>query len=65
MDQPSEVTGRCHICKTHQIIRWCGLCKHWFCGECKVKYFHRGLEAVKELLNGSYPGCCGPEKVNG
>ena len=54
------VYGICHMCKTPQIITYCGLCEHWFCVACKGKYFPRGVEAVKQLIFGVQPGCCGP-----
>lgn len=56
-------TGKCHICKAiKEDIKWCNLCKHWFCQACRRDYFHRGLEAVKELIGGTQPGCCGPSE---
>jgi hypothetical protein len=52
--------GKCHICEEQKDIKWCGICQHWFCGDCRTKYWHRGLEAVKQMIGGKKPGCCGP-----
>ena len=59
MGIPSLV-GKCHICKEmDKPICYCGKCKHWFCEGCRKDYFHRGIEAIKELIGGPSPGCCG------
>jgi len=52
--------GKCHICKEmDKPIAWCGKCEHWFCQECRRKYWSRGIEAIKQLIGGKVPGCCG------
>jgi len=51
--------GKCHICKEQTFIRFCKLCDHWFCNDCRGKYWSRGLAAVKEMIGGKTPGCCG------
>jgi hypothetical protein len=61
-------TGLCHICKEIKRISYCELCGHWTCPDCRGRYWQRGLAAVKEMLGGHTPGCCGPEeqeKTNG
>lgn len=55
-------TGKCHICKDTTTIRFCSLCNHWFCSDCRGKFFHRGLEAIKQVVGGKVEGCCGPKK---
>jgi hypothetical protein len=54
--------GRCHICAELKAIRYCGLCKHWFCPDCRKAYFWRGLAAINVLLEGAQEGCCGPRE---
>lgn len=53
------MTGKCHICKEQTLIRFCKLCDHWFCNDCRKKYWSRGLAAVREMIGGKHPGCCG------
>ena len=53
-------TGKCHICKLSAEIEFCGLCGHWFCADCRTKWFDRSLEFVRVLIGGKAPGCCGP-----
>ena len=58
--KPQHLIGKCHICKEmDKPIAWCGKCQHWFCGDCRKKYWHRGWEAIKELIGGKTPECCG------
>lgn len=64
MPERNDVPGRCHICRRHAIIRYCSLCNHWFCGECRDNYFARGLAALKALVVAA-PGCCGPRDNRG
>lgn len=52
--------GTCHICQHIAFIKYCELCKHWFCDKCRKKYFSRGIAAVKEMLSKAKKGCCGP-----
>jgi hypothetical protein len=62
--------GTCHMCKVKadetgtqpeaRAIKFCPLCKHWFCKACRGNFFGRGLEAVKQLVGGRRDGCCGP-----
>lgn len=61
--------GLCHLCpkKGPRPIEFCSVCGHYFCSECRNRYWDRGLEAVKELVAkafGSSPEgyCCGPEE---
>ena len=56
------IPGKCHLCKFNNLIKFCQLCDHWFCKSCRNKFFWRGLEAVKELISGKTPGCCGPKE---
>lgn len=56
----NDQIGICHICKRSALIRFCPVCDHWFCQNCRKAFFWRGLEAVKELIVGKHPGCCGP-----
>jgi hypothetical protein len=58
------VTGVCHICSMSRPIRYCSTCKHWFCADCRTRWFSRGLGFLKEkFLTGAKPGCCGPRAV--
>ncbi len=52
--------GLCHICQMVGQIKYCSKCDHWFCKKCRRQFFWRGLEALKELVKGRQPGCCGP-----
>lgn len=52
--------GRCHLCQDRTEILFCPLCDHWFCSECRTRWFARGLEFVKQLAGGRLEGCCGP-----
>jgi hypothetical protein len=54
--------GKCHICKEMAVIKYCSICEHWFCPICRTAYFKRGIEAIKEMLNGASPNCCGVTK---
>lgn len=56
--------GNCHICEKITSIGFCNLCCHWFCAFCSKKIFARGLAALKELMKGSKPKCCGPYRVH-
>jgi hypothetical protein len=56
------MTGRCHLCQNDKDIIWCKVCEHWFCEECRRRYWSRGLAAVRELVGGRTPNCCGPRK---
>jgi hypothetical protein len=40
------------------MIKWCNVCKHYFCDKCRKKFFWRGAEAIKEWLGGRREGCC-------
>lgn len=53
--------GKCHLCLGTKGVTYCELCDHWFCEDCKTRWFWRGLEAVKQLTQGRRPGCCGPK----
>ena len=52
--------GLCHICKETKELKYCPACEHWFCADCRSKWFWRGYEAVLEIVKGKQPGCCGP-----
>jgi len=55
-----DPNGRCHICQESTPIRYCPICDHWFCDQCRGKYWERGFAAVMELVKGrSGPDCCG------
>lgn len=54
----------CHICKKYKSCGFCNLCCHWFCRVCNLRIFKRSIAAVKQLVKGSKPGCCGPQKRN-
>lgn len=54
--------GRCHICQGQEWIRYCELCRHWFCESCRERWFRRGIEFLKELTGAARPGCCGPRR---
>ena len=56
-----EDRGKCHICKETRGITYCNVCGHWFCGDCRNRWWPRGIEAVLELVKGKTAGCCGPE----
>lgn len=55
--------GACHLCKRLRDVQLCQMCDHWFCGDCKTRRFNnlwnRGVEAVKQVVGGKKPGCCG------
>lgn len=52
--------GKCHLCGEEKDIRYCKLCVHWFCDDCRRKYWERGYAAVMEMVGGRRPNCCGP-----
>lgn len=63
--QPLTGIGRCHICQDRFAeISYCDLCEHWFCDECRERWFSRGVEFLKQLVGGRNPGCCGPRRVH-
>lgn len=45
--------GRCHICHEVTDVEFCAACNHFFCAECRGKYWHRGMAFVKELIGGA------------
>ena len=51
--------GKCHLCRRLKEVTYCSICAHYFCETCRTKWFHRGLEFVKQLVGGRMPGCCG------
>jgi hypothetical protein len=51
--------GKCHLCKRILPIVYCGRCRHYFCEDCRHRWFDRGLEFVKQLVGGRRKGCCG------
>jgi len=50
--------GACHLCKRLRDVQHCRDCDHYFCDDCRGKYFERGLEAIKQMVGGKRPGCC-------
>lgn len=66
--------GVCHLCAKEdwesatgdhrddliRPITYCRVCRHWFCREHRSAVFSRGIEAIKEMLQGRAEGCCGP-----
>lgn len=60
MNAEQDPLGLCHICGMIGQIRFCPKCQHWFCRKCRSRFFWRGVEAIKEMLNGKQEGCCGP-----
>lgn len=54
--------GKCHLCCWLGTVKYCPKCDHWFCKSCRKLYFRRGLAALKQLIQGKTPGCCGPSK---
>jgi len=54
--------GTCHVCRGTHIIKFCPWCAHWFCARCWRRIFARGSHAMKELITGKTPGCCGPSR---
>jgi hypothetical protein len=67
-----DVFGRCHLrgvpraeatCPPTTKITYCSVCEHWFCETCKKRWWERGIEAVKELIDGKLAGCCGPKEA--
>jgi hypothetical protein len=55
-----DLIGKCHLCKETKPVSYCETCEHFFCPDCRVKWFPRGLEAIKQMVAGRTPGCCGP-----
>lgn len=55
-----EQHGKCHICKLPAAILFCEDCQHWFCADCRSRWFARGFEFVMQKVRGRMPGCCGP-----
>jgi hypothetical protein len=54
--------GKCHVCQVvKEDVGYCGLCCHWFCIDCEDDVVARVQEALMEQIQGSTPGCCGPE----
>lgn len=64
-----DVEGVCHICKKRGLVKYCSLCGHFFCRDCRDDWFPRGLAAIKErFIKGEHSykrGCCGPEAADG
>ncbi len=55
------MNGKCHICQEQTSIKYCSLCRHWFCDGCRDRWTDRGLAALKEFVGGRKAGCCGPQ----
>lgn len=60
MGAEQDTLGLCHICQMVGLIKYCPRCEHWFCRKCRLRFFHRGLEAIKQMIQGKREGCCGP-----
>ena len=60
MKDGTERYGKCHLCQKQKMVEYCGKCAHWFCDGCRKRYFDRGIAAVKQMIGGRKPGCCGP-----
>lgn len=63
--RPGYDRGKCHICEDTVEIRFCKVCKHWFCDICSYRIAARAMSAFAELkkkLTFGEPttGCCGP-----
>ncbi len=56
----TESFGRCHICEQACAVSFCEFCGHWFCETCRSEWWERGLAAIRAMVGGSHPGCCGP-----
>lgn len=55
------VIGRCHLCQDRFAeIAYCSACEHWFCGDCRRRWFDRGIEFLRQLIGGRRADCCGP-----
>lgn len=58
--------GKCHICQQVKLVLRCEQCGHCFCCDtCYDAWIPRGFAAIKELLGGPTPNCCGPEHGTG
>lgn len=57
--------GICHLCQRLQAVKYCGICKHWLCDECRPKWPARAKAAVRVMTGRISTDCCGPlERVN-
>jgi hypothetical protein len=52
--------AKCHICTAIRPCSLCTLCGHWFCVDCNPRLIARTVAAVREIIGGPTPGCCGP-----
>ena len=54
-------SGICHLCDPKRIteVEFCSMCNHWFCDDCRRRYWARGLAAVKQMIGRKRKGCCG------
>jgi hypothetical protein len=54
--------GVCHIHPRPEFVEviYCGICEHWFCDECRHRWWKRGQKFIEQLVQGKWPGCCGP-----
>lgn len=65
-DEWGYLWGKCHICQSLADVSFCPVCDHWFCDECRRRYWARGLAFVRFLVAsvmGLAPRrgvCCGP-----
>jgi hypothetical protein len=55
----STVLGKCHFHEGIVEIEYCPACQHFFCEDCRRRYWARGLAAVKQMIGGRRKGCCG------
>ena len=51
--------GWCCLCGGKGLVKFCAICQHSFCENCRGKYWERGVEFVKELVGRSTLHCRG------
>jgi hypothetical protein len=49
--------GICHICQRIELVRYCGLCKHWLSDSCRKDWPARAWAAATSRMG---TDCCGP-----
>ncbi len=50
---------KCFFCNSME-TKYCGLCKHWFCARCNIKYDKRIIAMIKTKV----PGWLTREELN-
>jgi hypothetical protein len=48
----------CCLCGGDEEVAWCGICQHYFCGDCRKDWWGRGRAGVKEHLFNVPPPFC-------